>query len=59
MVIIEHNLDVVKACDYVVDIGPGGGNKGGNLVVSGRPEDVAACNTSKTGQYLKPLLEKA
>jgi excinuclease ABC subunit A len=58
MVIIEHNLDVVKTCDYVVDIGPGGGNKGGNLVVAGTPEDVAACKESITGQYLKPLLEK-
>ena len=59
MVIIEHNLDVVKACDYVVDIGPGGGNKGGHLVVAGRPEEVAACAHSITGKYLKPLLEKA
>jgi excinuclease ABC subunit A len=59
MVIIEHNLDIVKACDWVVDIGPGGGNKGGRLVVAGRPEEVAACKESRTGQYLKPLLEKA
>ena len=58
MVIIEHNLDVVKTCDYVVDIGPGGGNKGGNLVVAGTPEDVGACKESITGQYLQPLLDK-
>jgi excinuclease ABC subunit A len=59
MVIIEHNLDIVKASDWVVDIGPGGGNKGGKLVIAGRPEEVAVCKESRTGQYLKPLLEKA
>jgi excinuclease ABC subunit A len=59
MVIIEHNLDVVKCADWVVDIGPGGGDKGGHLVVSGTPEQVAECKTSRTGEYLKPLLEKA
>lgn len=59
MVIIEHNLDVVKCADWVIDIGPGGGDKGGHLVVAGTPEVVAACATSRTGQYLKPLLGKA
>ena len=59
MVIIEHNLDVVKCSDYVIDIGPGGGDKGGHLVVAGTPEVVADCKESRTGQYLKPLLEKA
>ncbi len=59
MVIIEHNLDVVKASDWVVDIGPGGGDKGGHLVVAGTPEVVANCTDSRTGEYLKPLLERA
>lgn len=59
MVIIEHNLDVVKCADWVIDIGPGGGDKGGHLVVAGTPEVVAACATSRTGQYLKPLVSKA
>lgn len=59
MVIIEHNLDVIKTSDWVVDIGPGGGIKGGTLVASGRPEDVAACEASVTGRYLKPLLKSA
>jgi excinuclease ABC subunit A len=56
MVIIEHNLDVVKCSDWVIDIGPGGGDKGGHLVVAGTPEAVVACTNSRTGQYLKPLL---
>ncbi len=59
MVIIEHNLDVVKCSDFVVDIGPGGGDKGGYLVVAGTPEVVADHVGSRTGEYLKPLLERA
>ncbi|MDX2095935.1 MAG: excinuclease ABC subunit UvrA [Alphaproteobacteria bacterium] len=58
MVVIEHNLDVIKTCDHIVDIGPGGGNKGGYLVAMGTPEQVAAEPKSVTGKYLKPLLEK-
>jgi excinuclease ABC subunit A len=58
MVIIEHNLDVVKTCDWVIDIGPGGGNKGGKLVAAGTPEDIATEEDSITGRYLKPLMEK-
>ncbi len=58
MVVIEHNLDVVKTCDHIIDIGPGGGNKGGYLVAMGTPEEVAATPKSITGQYLKPLLAK-
>ena len=59
MVIIEHNLDVVKTSDWVVDIGPGGGIKGGKVVAIGTPEDVAACKTSITGQYLKTMLKNS
>ncbi len=59
IVVIEHNLDVVKTADHIIDIGPGGGNKGGYLVAMGTPEEVAATQKSITGNYLKPLLEKA
>lgn len=58
MVVIEHNLDVVKTADHIIDIGPGGGNKGGYLVAMGTPEQVAATPKSITGQYLVPLLGK-
>jgi excinuclease ABC subunit A len=56
IVVIEHNLDVVKTADHIIDIGPGGGNKGGYLVAMGTPEQVAATEKSVTGKYLKPLL---
>ena len=56
VIIIEHNLDVIKCADHIIDLGPEGGDKGGNIVVTGTPEDVAACSGSYTGQYLKPLL---
>jgi excinuclease ABC subunit A len=59
VVVIEHNLDVIKTADHVIDLGPGGGVNGGRIVVTGTPEDVAACAESSTGQYLKPLLERA
>src|SRR3982751_5551349 len=59
VVVIEHNLDVIKTADHVIDLGPGGGVNGGRIVVTGTPEDVAACPDSFTGQYLKPLLERA
>jgi len=58
IIVIEHNLDVIKTADHIVDIGPGGGDKGGNLVAIGTPEDVAANKDSITGQYLKPYLKK-
>jgi excinuclease ABC subunit A len=57
--VIEHNLDVIKTADHVIDLGPGGGVNGGRIVVTGTPEDVAACEASFTGQYLKPLLPRA
>jgi excinuclease ABC subunit A len=58
VVVIEHNLDVIKTADHVIDLGPGGGVNGGEIVVTGTPEDVAACDASFTGQYLRPLLER-
>lgn len=56
VVIIEHNLDVIKTADWVIDMGPEGGNGGGEIVAQGTPEDIAACPESYTGRYLKPLL---
>lgn len=56
IVIIEHNMDVIKCADYVIDLGPEGGDKGGNLVAAGTPEEVAACGASYTGQFLKEKL---
>lgn len=53
IVIIEHNMDVIKCADYVIDLGPEGGDKGGNIVAVGTPEEVAACGASYTGQFLK------
>ena len=57
VIVIEHNLDVIKTADYVIDLGPEGGDKGGTVVVSGTPEEVAATQASYTGQYLKKMLE--
>ena len=59
VLIIEHNLDVIKACDHVIDLGPEGGDGGGTLVCQGTPEEVAACESSYTGQYLRPVLAKS
>ena len=56
VVVIEHNLDVIKTADYIIDLGPEGGSGGGSIVASGTPEDVAACEASATGQYLKKIL---
>lgn len=56
VLIIEHNLDVIKSCDYIIDLGEEGGNLGGNIVVTGTPEDVAKCEKSYTGKYLKNVL---
>lgn len=56
IIIIEHNMDVIKCADHVIDLGPEGGNMGGNLVVAGTPEEVAACAASYTGQFLKEKL---
>ena len=56
VVVIEHNLDVIKTADYLIDLGPEGGDGGGNIVATGTPEEVAACAASYTGQYLKRVL---
>ena len=56
VLVIEHNLDVIKSADWVVDLGPGGGDKGGKLVAEGRPKDVAKVKASYTGQYLQNVL---
>lgn len=58
VIIIEHNMDVVKCADWVIDIGPEGGEAGGNVVATGTPEQIAECPESYTGQYLKPKLNK-
>ena len=58
VVVIEHNLDVIKCADHIVDLGPEGGDRGGTIVATGTPEEIAAVPQSYTGQYLKPLLAK-
>ena len=58
VVVIEHNLDVIKCADYIIDLGPDGGDGGGTIVCTGTPEEVAACRSSYTGQYLKKVLSR-
>ncbi len=58
VVVIEHNLDVIKSADYLIDLGPEGGDRGGNLVFEGTPENIVKCPNSYTGLYLKKELEK-
>ena len=58
VIVIEHNLDVIKVADYIIDLGPEGGDKGGTLVASGTPEEVAEHPTSYTGKYVKKMLER-
>jgi excinuclease ABC subunit A len=57
VIVIEHNLDVIKTADWLIDLGPEGGDGGGKVVVAGTPEEVAKCSTSYTGQFLEPLLK--
>ena len=57
IMIIEHNLDIIKTSDYIIDLGPDGGDNGGQIIVAGTPEEVAKCKNSKTGQYLKKMLK--
>ena len=57
VVVIEHNLDVIKTADYIIDLGPDGGDRGGEIVVQGTPEEVAKCKKSYTGQYVKKYLK--
>ena len=58
VLVIEHNLDVIKTADWIIDLGPEGGTRGGSIVAAGTPEDVAAIEASHTGQFLRPLLER-
>jgi len=55
-VVIEHNLDLIKVADYIIDMGPEGGADGGQVVVAGSPEQVANCAESHTGRYLKKII---
>jgi len=59
VLVIEHNLDVIKTADWIIDLGPEGGDRGGSVVAAGTPEQVAEASTSYTGQYLKPLLRRS
>ena len=59
VVLIEHHLDLIKNADWIIDLGPGAGEKGGYVIAEGAPEDIAQVAHSYTGQYLKPLLGKA
>jgi excinuclease ABC subunit A len=56
--VIEHNLDVIKCADHIIDIGPEGGDRGGRIIAEGTPEEIAQDHTSHTGRYLKPLVDK-
>ena len=58
VLVIEHNLDVIKSADWLIDLGPEGGVGGGEIVATGTPEQVARCERSYTGQYLKKILER-
>jgi excinuclease ABC subunit A len=58
VLVIEHNLDVIKTADWIIDMGPEGGDRGGLVVAAGSPEEVAAIPESYTGQYLGPLLAR-
>ena len=58
VVVIEHNLDVIKSADYIIDLGPEGGNRGGTVVTTGTPEEVAEFEGSYTGEFLKKVLAK-
>ena len=56
VIVIEHNLDVIKVADYIIDLGPDGGNMGGTVVATGTPEEVSKVKTSYTGEFLKKML---
>ena len=59
VIVIEHNLDVIKTADYIIDIGPEGGDKGGTVVATGTPEEIAANPASYTGKYIDIILKKS
>ena len=58
VIVIEHNLDVIKTADYIIDIGPEGGDGGGTVIAKGTPEEIAECENSYTGEYVKKFLER-
>ena len=58
VIVIEHNLDVIKVADYIIDLGPEGGDQGGTIVASGTPEEIVKIKESETGKYLKKYLKK-
>ena len=58
MLVIEHNLDLIKCADYIIDLGPEGGDGGGTIVATGTPEEVAKCDGSYTGKFLKDKLNR-
>ena len=58
VVVIEHNLDVIKTADYIIDMGPEGGDRGGTVIATGTPEQIAECPESYTGQYVKKYLQQ-
>ena len=58
VLVIEHNLDVIKTADYIIDLGPEGGDRGGKVIAKGTPEEVAMVESSYTGQFLKKLMER-
>ena len=58
MIVIEHNLDVIKTADYIIDIGPEGGDRGGTVVACGTPEEIARNKNSYTGKYIDAILKK-
>jgi excinuclease ABC subunit A len=58
VIVIEHNLDVIKTADYIIDLGPEGGDEGGEIIFAGTPEELVRCERSYTGRFLKPLLER-
>ena len=57
LIVIEHNVEIIKCADWVIDLGPEGGNKGGTIVFEGSPEDIADCKASYTGSFLKKHFE--
>ena len=57
VVVIEHNLDVIKSADYIIDLGKDGGENGGTIIAKGTPEEIAKCKDSYTGKYLKEVLK--
>ncbi len=57
VIVIEHNLDVIKVADYIIDLGPEGGDRGGNIIATGTPEEIINVKESYTGQFLKPLIK--